>query len=266
MAILETAVKAASKAGRMIMQSASQLDTLNIQEKSPNDFVSEVDRTSENIIVSEILNVYPDHGFIGEEYGNQGNADSDYLWIIDPLDGTTNFLRGIPHFAVSIACSYRGVIQHAVVYDPAKDEQFAASSGQGAYLNGKQINVKPLSSIQSALVGTGVPFGGKNLETLPAFLQTVDDVMQQQTSGIRRMGAASLDLAYVAAGRLDGFWETNLNQWDIAAGVLLVQEAGGVVSDLAGEDGYMQSGNIMCGSPEVYKGMLPIVKQHNSQF
>lgn len=249
------ALRAARRAGELIMRATDNLDRVEVEAKSANDFVSEVDRAAEQEIFYHLRKAYPDHLFTGEEGGTSGNPDSEYRWIVDPLDGTTNFIRGIPHYAVSIACEFRGKIEHAVVLDPVRREEFTASRGRGAQLNGRRIRVSKLPSLEGALLGTGIPFKERQQQHLEQYGQTLIQ-LAAQTAGIRRAGAAALDLAYVAAGRLDAFWEIGLAPWDIAAGTLLVKEAGGLVSDFKGGEAYMDSGNIVCGSPKVFKAVL----------
>lgn len=261
--MLTIALKAARKAGDIIERSIERLDILTIEEKGRNDYVSEVDRKSEQEIIYHLSKSYPDHKFIGEETGVTGPKDSVYEWIIDPLDGTTNFIHGIPHFSVSIACKYRGQLEHAVVLDPVKREEFTASRGKGAMLNGRRIRVSSRRSLDGALIGTGIPFNGFAMKHIEEYLNCLREVAGQ-TAGIRRPGSAALDLAYVAAGRFDGFWEMNLQPWDIAAGVLLVREAGGLLSGFKGDSNYIETGNIVCGTPKVFKPLLQIVGKHMS--
>lgn len=254
---LNTAIKAARSAGSLIMRHADRLDTLTVENKQRNDFVSEIDRQAEEIIIRTLSKAYPEHAFLAEESGHRG--DSDYEWIIDPLDGTTNYLRAIPHYAVSIALRYRDRIEHGVVYDPAKDEMFSASRGAGATLNNHRIRVSSRNSLEGALLGTGIPFREDQdidsyMGSLRAFLGPI--------AGIRRPGSAALDLAYVAAGRFDGFWEAGLHAWDIAAGILLVREAGGLLSDFEGGDSYLASGNVIATTPKLLKPMIAAVHPH----
>ena len=260
--ILETAISAAHLAGEYIQKSAENLSLLNIEQKTLHDYVSEVDRGAEKIVVDQVLAMFPDHQILGEEYGSQGNDGGQWQWVIDPLDGTTNFLRALPHYAVSIGVLKGGVIQYGVVYDPAKKDLFVASKGEGATLNNVAINVSSSDSIKGGLLATGVPFSGQNLDNIEPFTNTMTDLLQCQTSGIRRLGAAALDLAYVAAGRYDGFWESNLKIWDIAAGVLIVEEAGGLVTDLSGGEGYLTSGDVLAAPRSVHKDMLAVCKRH----
>lgn len=258
---LEVAVFAAKLAGQSILESAKGVTSLMVEQKTLHDYVSEVDRRSEQIIVEEIKLHFPDHQILGEEYGEQGAADSDYQWIIDPLDGTTNFLRSIPHYAVSIGLRVNGVITEAVVFDPAKNDLFIASRGKGASLNSMPLSVSNLSSIRSGLLATGVPFSGDNLANVSSFTNTMEGLLALQTSGIRRLGSAALDLAYVAAGRYDGYWEASLKPWDIAAGVLLVEEAGGMVTDLQGGNDYMHSGDVLAANSAVHSDMLEVTSR-----
>ncbi len=259
--MLTIALKAARKAGEIIARSVEQLDTVRVDEKSANNFVTEVDRASEKEIIYHLKKAYPDHAFLGEESGASGAADSEYRWIIDPLDGTTNFIHGIPHFAVSIACEYRGQLEHAVVLDPIRLEEFTASRGRGAQLNGRRIRVSERKSLDGALIGTGIPFKSRCEKHIPEYMQSLQAVAEK-TAGLRRAGAAALDLAYVAAGRLDAYWEIALAPWDIAAGALLVREAGGLMSDFNGGNGYMENGNIVSGNPKCFKGLLQLVQPH----
>jgi myo-inositol-1(or 4)-monophosphatase len=254
------ALRAARKAGDIIERAVENLDQLEIEAKTPNDFVTEVDRAAEKEILYHLNKAYTDHAFICEESGHTGNLENpEYTWIIDPLDGTTNFVRGIPHFAVSIACLKNGRIEHAVVYDPIRREEFTASRGYGAQVNGRRIRVAKTYEKDSALFATGIPFGSRSEEQMDAYL-SVMKTLALGSSGIRRCGAASLDLAYVAAGRYDAFWEMGLQSWDMAAGALLVIEAGGLVSDFDGGNDYLKSGNIVCGSPKAFKATLQTVK------
>ena len=254
---LNTAVKAARAAGSLILRHTDRLDALTVENKQRNDYVSEVDRQAEESIIRTLRKAYPDHAILAEESGHRG--DGEYEWIIDPLDGTTNYLRGIPHYAVSIALRYRDRIEHGVVYDPAKDEMFSASRGGGATLNNRRIRVSTRSSLEGALLGTGIPFREDQdidgyMGSLRAFIGPI--------AGIRRAGAAALDLAYVAAGRLDGYWEAGLHPWDIAAGALLVREAGGLISDFEGLDSFLDSGNVVAATPKLLRPMLSTVHPH----
>ena len=255
--LLNIAVRAARRAGDLIVRNVDRVPTLNVRSKSRNDFVSEVDHMAERDIVETIRRTHPDHGFLGEEGGRSGG--DEFVWIIDPLDGTTNFLHGFPTFAVSLACQYRGRIEHAVVYDPMRQELFTASRGDGAQLDGRRIRVSKQATLEGALIGTGFPYR-ENSRWIDQYLAMMKAVMQQ-SAGIRRPGAASLDLAYVAAGRVDAFWEIGLNTWDTAAGTLLITEAGGRIGTLTGGE-YRQNGNVLAGSPKVYEAMLECLAPH----
>lgn len=253
--MVNIALRAARKVGENIVRASDDLDRVDIQSKGANDFVTEVDVNAEQEIIYHLQKAYPDHAILGEEGGLIGDEDAEYRWVIDPLDGTTNFIRGIPHYAISIACLHRGKIEHAVVVDPVRREEFTASRGRGAQLNGRRIRVSKLESLDGALLGTGIPFKNHCDDRLEPYAKSVE-VLAGQCAGIRRAGAASLDLAYVAAGRLDAFWEIGLAPWDIAAGALLIKEAGGLVADINGSDDYLQSGNIVCGNPRCFKAVL----------
>ncbi len=258
--LLNIAIKAARSAGNIIVRHLDHLGQLNVSSKGRNDFVSEVDRMAEAEIVRAIHKAYPAHGILAEEGGHQ--QGDEYLWVIDPLDGTTNFLHGFPQFAVSIALLHKGRLDQAVVYDPLRNEIFSASRGAGAFLNDKRLRVSKARGLEGALLGTGFPF--KHHEHLDAYLQMFRSLLLQ-TAGIRRPGAAALDLAYVAAARLDGFWELGLSCWDMAAGALLVEEAGGLVSDFGGGGNYLESGNIVAGSPRVFEAILQDIQPHLGQ-
>ncbi|EED32601.1 inositol-1-monophosphatase [gamma proteobacterium NOR5-3] len=253
------ALRAARKAGELIVRASDDLERIGVRKKSANDFVSDVDELAEQEIIRQLQRAYPDHAFLGEESGRTGPADADYVWVIDPLDGTTNFIRGIPHYAVSIGCIYQGRLEHAVIVDPVRREEFTASRGRGAQLNGHRIRVSKLASLDGALLGTGIPFKGHHDDRLPAYAESLA-VLAGQCAGIRRAGAASLDLAYVAAGRLDAFWEKGLSVWDMAAGALLVREAGGLVADFDGAENFLDSGDIVCGNPKCFKAVLQATK------
>jgi myo-inositol-1(or 4)-monophosphatase len=258
--LLNIAVRAARRAGDLIVRNVDRVPSLNVQAKGRNDFVSEIDQLAERDIIETVRRVHPDHGFLGEETGRSGG--SDFVWIIDPLDGTTNFLHGFPTFAVSIAVEHRGRLEHAVVYDPMRQELFTASRGYGAQLDGKRIRVSKQVTLDGALIGTGFPYRS-NARWMDSYMAMLKAVMQE-TAGIRRPGAASLDLAYVAAGRTDGFWEIGLSAWDTAAGTLLITEAGGRIGTLAG-DPYAQGGNVVAGTPKVYEALLECLAPHVPQ-
>ena len=249
--LLNIAIRAARRAGDLIIRSLPRLDSIHVASKGRNDFVSEVDKAAEQEIINTIRRTHPDHGFLGEESGRSGSEEN--YWIIDPLDGTTNYLHGFPTFAVSIAFQSRGRLEQAVIYDPMRQELFTASRGDGAQLEGRKIRVSSQRGLEGALIGTGFPFRS-NAEWVDAYLAMFKTVMAA-TAGIRRPGAAALDLAYVAAGRLDGFWEVGLHPWDTAAGTLLIQEAGGRVGTLIGEE-YKLGSNILAGTPKVFEAMV----------
>jgi myo-inositol-1(or 4)-monophosphatase len=255
--MLTIAVKAARRAGGIINRAGRNLDVIAVREKAANDFVSEVDREAEQAIIRTLREAYPTHSILAEESGASGN--SEFQWIIDPLDGTTNFLHGFPQYAVSIALAQKGVITQAVIYDPVRNDLFTATKGRGAFLNESRLRVSKRDHLKPSLIGTGFPY--RQLDHLEAYLGMMRDVIKN-TAGIRRPGAASLDLAYVAAGRLDGFWEIGLSKWDIAAGALLITEAGGLVGDLQGNDHYLESGNIVAGAPKVFAQLLPLLAPH----
>jgi myo-inositol-1(or 4)-monophosphatase len=247
-------MRAARRAGDLIVKSLSRLDSLKIDTKGRNDFVTDIDRKAEAEIIATVRRSHPDHAFLAEEGGRTG--ESEYLWIIDPLDGTTNFLHGFPTFAVSIAVQHRGRLQHAVVYDPMRQEFFTASRGDGAQLEGKKIRVSSQRTLEGALISTGFPYRmqAAHVDDYLAILK----VIMNAAAGVRRPGAASLDLAYVAAGRIDGFWEFGLAPWDTAAGTLLIQEAGGRVGTPTGVE-YALGPNIVAGNPKVYQALLEAI-------
>ncbi len=256
--LLNIAVRAARRAGDVIIRSLNRLSSIQVDAKAHNELVTEVDRAAELEIIDTIRRSYPDHSFLGEESGSQGR--SDYEWIIDPLDGTTNFVHGFPQFAVSIALKQRGRLEHGVIYDPMRQELYTASRGTGAQLDGRRIRVSARRDLTGALIGTGFPYRA-NAVWMDEYLQMMKAVTES-VAGIRRPGAAALDLAYVAAGRFDAFWELGLAEWDIAAGVLLIREAGGLVSDLKGGEDFMKTGNIVAGSPKVFIALLKTLAPH----
>lgn len=256
--MLNTAVKAARRAGAIITRASQNLDVLTVRNKKHNDYVSEVDHAAEQAIIEVLHEAYPDHAILGEESGEQGKG-ADYLWIIDPLDGTTNFLHGFPQYCVSIALQHRGVLEQAVIFDPNRNDLFTATKGRGAFLNDRRIRVGKRTRLDDALIGTGLPF--RDFTHLDAYLGMFKDMMQK-TSGLRRPGSAALDLAYVACGWYDGFWEINLSKWDIAAGGLIVQEAGGLVGDFEGNESWLETGNIVAANPRVFGQMLQTLAPH----
>ena len=255
-ALLNVAVMAARRAGAVLIRNLVKLEKLKVEKKGRNDYVSEADRAAERAVIDVIQKHYPDHGILAEESGIQGNSESDTIWIIDPLDGTTNFLHGFPVFAVSIGVRVNGRMSHGVVYDPLRQELFTASRGAGAQLDEHKIRVSGRSELDHALVGTGFPFRQADSELQP-YLTMLGKVVRN-TSGVRRPGAAALDLCYVAAGRLDAFWETGLAPWDLAAGSLIIREAGGIVSGLDGSEDFMESGHVLCGTPRIYSGLAKL--------
>ncbi|MBS1137471.1 MAG: inositol monophosphatase family protein [Proteobacteria bacterium] len=254
---LNIAIKAARRAGQIINRASLDLDLVKVSSKRHNDFVTEIDKAAEAAIIGVIRDAYPEHAILAEESGPSG--ESEYRWIIDPLDGTTNFIHGFPQYAVSIALAHKGVLTQAVIYDPTRNELFTASRGRGAFLNDRRLRVGNRVRLEEALIGTGFPY--RVFEHMDAYLGMFRELMQK-TAGIRRPGSASLDLAYVAAGRFDGFWEIGLAPWDLAAGALLITEAGGLVGDLTGEAGYLESGNIVGGSPKIFAQILQVIQPH----
>ena len=255
--MLNIAVRAARNAGALIQRSSENISQLTISKKSKNDFVSEVDRMAEQEIIQVIKYAYPDHSILAEESGeHKGN---EFTWVIDPLDGTTNYLHGYPQYAVSIALKNKGKTEVGVIYDPLRDELFTAEKGGGAMLNNRKIRVSKQTDLSTALLGTGFPF--KFPQHLDAYLNMFK-TLTPATAGIRRAGSAALDLAYLATGRLDGFWEIGLKEWDMAAGILLVQEAGGVVTDFSFDDQYVQSGNIITGNPKMHQAIYHAIQPH----
>ena len=256
--MLTIAVKAARRAASVIQRASNNLDILRPEQKRPNDFVSEVDRAAEQTIIDTIRDAYPDHAILAEESGASRIGQSEFEWIIDPLDGTTNYLHGYPQYCISIALSVRGVLSHAVIYDPNRNDLFTASRGAGAFLNDRRIRVGKRTQLSDCLVATGHPHvNTSQLDLDMAQLKA----MIQRTVGVRREGSAALDLAYVACGRTDGYWEMNLKPWDIAAGSLLVQEAGGIITDLTGNEGWLESGDILAANPKIMHQMLQVLNQ-----
>ncbi|MDD2609707.1 MAG: inositol monophosphatase family protein [Giesbergeria sp.] len=261
--MLNVAIKAARAAGALINRAALDVEAVRISQKQINDFVTEVDHASEQAIIETLLTAYPGHGILAEESGSEyGAKDSEFVWIIDPLDGTTNFIHGFPVYAVSIALSVRGKIEQAVVYDPSRNDLFTATKGRGAYINDRRIRVSKRTQLKDSLISTGFPFRpGDNFQN---YLRMMADVMPR-TAGLRRPGAAALDLAYIAAGYCDGFFETGLSIWDIAAGSLLVTEAGGLVGNFTGEADFLEQGECLAGNPRIYGQLVSILGKY-SQF
>jgi len=255
---INIAIRAARSAGNLLLRYFDRVDTLTIDSKGLNDFVTEVDRAAEQVIIDVLRKSFPDHAILAEESGGQGGR-SDYEWIIDPLDGTTNYLHGFPQFSISIGLKHKGVLDQALVYDPMREEMFTASRGQGAQLNDRRIRVSNRKGLEGALLATGFPY--RQQAHLDAYLGMFKAFLKE-TAGVRRPGSAALDLAYVAAGRVDGFWELGLSPWDVAAGALLVKEAGGIVTDFAGGERYLESGNIIAGGIKVHKSMIKEITAH----
>src|SRR5258706_9237403 len=253
--MLNTAVKAARKAGSIITRASSDIDRLTIRTKRKNDFVSEVDHAAEEAIIGVLREAYPTHGILAEESGTH-DGHAEFVWGIDPLDGTTNFLPGFPQYCVSIGLLHRGVPNQAVVFDPNRNELFTASKGVGAYLNDRRIRVSKVDKVEDALMGTGFPF--KEVGNLDDYLRMFRNVTLN-CAGVRRPGAAALDLAWVAAGRIDGFWEIGLSPWDMAAGALLVREAGGLIGDLKGEDNFLENGRVVASNGKIFGALLKLL-------
>ncbi|MEJ2425776.1 MAG: inositol monophosphatase family protein [Candidatus Thiodiazotropha sp.] len=251
------AVRAAREAGRIITRSFERLDRLTIADKGNNDFVTEVDRNAEAAIIDVLRSKYPHHAILAEESGqHQGD---EYQWVIDPLDGTTNYLHGFPQFAVSIALKVKGRLEAGVVYDPVHEEMFTASRGDGALLNDRKIRVSPRKGLNGALLGTGIPY--RDFRYIDNYLGMMRDLLKD-SAGVRRPGSAALDFAYLAAGRIDGFWELGLSEWDFAAGALLVREAGGLVTDIGGGERFLETGNVLAGNMKVHNAMLKRILPH----
>ncbi len=266
--MLNTAVKAARQAGRLINRASLDAEAMLVTRKERNDFVTEVDKASEEAIIGTLLAAYPSHAILAEESGHRpgtgGNRsaqasalkEADFIWIIDPLDGTTNFIHGVPHYCVSIALMERGVITQGLVYDPVRNELFTASRGRGAFLNDRRIRVSKRTRIEESLIGTGFPF--RMIGQIDDYLEMLKPVMEK-AAGIRRAGAAALDMAYTAAGRFDGFFELGLKPWDVAAGSLLGSEAGGLVGDFSGNASYLESEQVLAGAPKVFSALIPLL-------
>lgn len=258
---LNIAIKAALRAGKIINRASNDLDLLKVETKQPNDFVTEVDRKAEATIIDTLHEAYPQYGILAEESGAtaaKGAGNGEYRWIIDPLDGTTNFIHGLPQYAISIALAKGSSVEQAVVFDPCRNELFTASRGAGAFLNERRIRVSRRTKLQDSLLGTGFPY--RMFDHIDTYLAIFKE-LTRKSAGQRRPGAASLDLAYVACGRYDGFWEFGLAPWDMAAGALLISEAGGLVSDMRGEATYMTSGNIIAGTPKVFAQLLKVIQE-----
>lgn len=256
--MLNTAIKAARRGAAIISRASIDIDRVKVSEKGPNDFVTEIDKAAEEAIIGVLQQAYPDHAFLCEESGESANFDEskENVWIIDPLDGTTNFIHGFPQYCVSIALQQRGQITQAVVYDPTRNDLFTASKGAGAYLNDKRLRVTRRDKLADSLIGTGFPFRG--VEGLEDYIEMFR-AMTPRCAGLRRPGAAALDLAYVAAGRLDGFFEKRLKPWDVAAGSLLITEAGGIVGTFKGDSDYLFKGDVIAGTPKVFAQMITVL-------
>ena len=260
---INIALRAARQAGRIIRRAAEDTRRFEVTKKGHNDFVSEVDHASEEAIVQTLRKAYPDHAIRAEEqgYSEGSGTEAEWEWVIDPLDGTTNFLHGFPQYAISIALKHKGRLEHGLIYDPLREEEFTATRGRGAALNGRRIRVTDRKGLEGALLGTGFPFRKDQEKHLDAYLAMLREFIGV-TAGIRRPGSAALDLAWVAAGRMDGFFEIGLQEWDIAAGSLLITEAGGLVGDLSGGHEHLKTGNIVGGAPKVFKAMLQTIQPH----
>ncbi len=253
-AMLNVAVMAARRGGDTLIRNMNRIEKLNVEQKGRNDFVSDADLAAEKAVIETILKHHPDHAILAEESGQRG--ESDHVWIIDPLDGTTNYLHGFPVYCVSIAVAHKGRLEHAVVYDPLRQELFTASRGQGAQRDGHKIRVSGRVDLERALLGTGFPYRESN-EAFEPYMNMLVSAMRN-TTGIRRAGSAALDLCYVACGRLDAFWETGLLPWDLAAGALIIRESGGIISGLNGSEDFMESGHVLCGSPRIYAALAKL--------
>ena len=259
--MLNVAVKAARAAGAIINRAALDVEAVRISQKQVNDFVTEVDQNSERVIIETLLTAYPDHGILAEESGSQhGNPNADHIWIIDPLDGTTNFIHGFPVYCVSIALQVRGKLEQAVVFDPTRNDLFTATKGRGAFLNDRRIRVSKRTRLNECLLSTGFPFRPE--DDFNKYLRLMGDVMQR-TAGLRRPGAAALDLAYVAAGFSDGFFETGLQPWDMAAGALLITEAGGLVGNFTGEANFLEQKECLAANPRIYAQLVPVLHKYS---
>ncbi|HRO15152.1 MAG TPA: inositol monophosphatase family protein [Paracoccus sp. (in: a-proteobacteria)] len=257
---LNIMIKAARKAGRSLVKDFREVENLQVSVKGAGDFVSRADREAERIIKEDLRTARPNYGWVGEETGTEPGEDPTRRWIVDPLDGTTNFLHGLPHWAVSIALEHKGEIVAAVVLDPAKDELFFAEKGEGAFMNDRRLRVSGRRDMGSAIFATGVPFGGRG--TLPATLKDLARLMPR-TAGVRRWGSAALDLAYVAAGRFDGYWERGIQSWDVAAGVLLVREAGGFVEPIRPGDNLVECGSIVAGNAQLFEPFAEVIRSRD---
>ncbi len=257
--MLNIAVRSARAGGKIITRYLNRVDQVRFSAKAAKDFVSEVDQASEAAIVATLRKSFPDHAILAEESGELPGSSDEYRWIIDPLDGTTNFLHGFPQYAISIALEHKGRLDQAVIYNPISQDLYTASRGAGAELNSRRIRVSNCRHLESALLGTGMPY--KESDDFENGFKVLSE-FSRRTVGIRRPGAASLDLAAVAAGQFDGFWEPRLKAWDIAAGALMVREAGGLVTDLSGGEDWLKSGSIVAGTPKLLPEMLKVIRPH----
>ncbi len=259
--MVNVAVKAARAAGSIINRAALDIESVRVSQKKANDFVTEVDQAAEAVIIETLLQAYPGHGILAEESGNEhGARDSEFVWIIDPLDGTTNFIHGLPTYCVSIALAVRGKVEQAVVFDPTRNDLFTATKGRGAFLNDRRIRVSKRTHLKDSLVSTGFPY--REGDDFDQYLVMMGDVMRR-TAGLRRPGAAALDLAYVAAGYTDAFFEKGLQPWDVAAGSLLVTEAGGLVGNFSGESDFLEQNECMAGNPRVYGQLVGVLSKYS---
>ena len=259
--MLNVAIKAARAAGAIINRAALDVEAVRVSQKQVNDFVTEVDHASEQTIIETLLTAYPGHGILAEETGStHGAKDSEFVWIIDPLDGTTNFIHGFPVYCVSIALAVKGKVEQAVIFDPSRNDLFTATKGRGAYMNDRRLRVSKRIHLKECLISTGFPF--RQGDNFTAYLAMMSEVMQR-TAGLRRPGAAALDLAYVAAGFCDGFFETGLQPWDMAAGSLLVTEAGGLVGNFTGESNFLDQKECLAGNPKIYAQLVPILGKYS---
>ena len=259
--MLNVAIKAARAAGAIINRAALDVESVRVSLKQSNDFVTEVDQASENVIIDTLLTAYPDHGILAEESGSsRGNPNAEAIWIIDPLDGTTNFIHGFPVYCVSIALQVKGRLEQAVVYDPTRNDLFTATRGRGAFMNERRIRVGKRTRLQECLLSTGFPFRAE--DDFNTYLRLMGDMMQR-TAGLRRPGAAALDLAYVAAGFSDGFFELGLQPWDMAAGALLITEAGGLVGNFTGEADFLQHRECLAGNARIYGQMVAVLQKYS---
>jgi myo-inositol-1(or 4)-monophosphatase len=259
--MLNVAIKAARAAGVIINRAALDVESVRVSQKMANDFVTEVDQASENIIIDTLLTAYPDHGILAEESGQtRGNPQSEHIWIIDPLDGTTNFIHGFPFYCVSIALQSKGKLEQAVVYDPTRNDLFTSTRGRGAFMNDRRLRVSKRIRLQDCLISTGFPF--RPDDDFATYLKLMSEVMKR-TAGLRRPGAAALDLAYVAAGFCDGFFETGLHPWDMAAGSLLITEAGGLVGNFTGDADYLHQRECMAANPKIFAQLVGLLQQYS---